>query len=96
MTADAPQEPAFLEDYLDTLRAVRRLAENTVRSYRRDLALFAAFIGTLAGKESRDVDHEDIQAYLRWLSERGLSGRSRARNLSALRSLRISIARAMS
>lgn len=76
---------ACLTEYLDTLRAERRLSENTVRSYGRDLALYGTFLAS-QGADPCAADHGKVQAYLLWLSERGLSPRSRARNLSALRS----------
>ena len=76
----------FLEEYLDYLRVERRLAENTIVSYRSDLELFMEFLG---GTSSRvglsETGHEEVQEYLRWLNAKHLSPRSRARNLSALR-----------
>jgi integrase/recombinase XerD len=74
-----------LPEFLDSLRVERRLAENTVHSYGRDLLLFGRFLRHLRRDSPLDVDHENLQAYLRWLADRGLSDRSRARNLSALR-----------
>jgi integrase/recombinase XerD len=85
MTARTPPALSHLEEYLDALRSERRLSDNTVRSYGRDLALYGTFLRTRAG-DPLAAGHEDLQAYLRWLSDRGLSARSRARNLSALRS----------
>lgn len=75
-----------LSEFLDSLRVERRLAENTVHSYGRDLVLFGRFLREGYRGSPLDVDHKDLQLYLRWLAERGLSDRSRARNLSALRS----------
>jgi integrase/recombinase XerD len=74
-----------LPEFLDSLRVERRLADNTVHSYGRDLLLFGRFLRRLRRDSPLDIGHEDLQAYLRWLADRGLSDRSRARNLSALR-----------
>jgi integrase/recombinase XerD len=75
----------FLAEFLDSLRVERHLAENTVRSYERDLALYNTFLRTRGISSPTEAGHEDLQAYLRWLAARGLAARSRARNLSALR-----------
>jgi len=75
-----------LSEFADSLRVERHLAENTVRSYERDLVLFGRFLREGRHDSPLDVDHKDLQLYLRWLADKGLSDRSRARNLSALRS----------
>jgi len=76
----------FLGEFLDSLRVERHLAENTVRSYERDLTLYGAFLARRSIPGPADASHHDLRAYLGWLAERGLAPRSRARNLSALRS----------
>lgn len=76
----------FLDEFLDSLRVERQLSENTVRSYERDLLLYGTFLAGHRRLTPTDVSHEDVQAYLGWLAGKGLSSRSRARNLSALRS----------
>lgn len=85
MTEETPPGLDCRDEYLDTLRAERRLSDNTVRAYGRDLALYAAFLHSRTLRPLT-ADHEDLQKYLQWLSDRGLSPRSRARNLSAIRS----------
>ncbi len=76
----------FGEDFLASLRVERRLADNTVQSYGRDLLLYGTFLRARGVESPTESGHDDLQAYLQWLSRRGLSARSRARNLSALRS----------
>lgn len=74
-----------LNQFYQHLAAERGLAPLTVAAYASDLQDFWAFL------ESRDcagwvaVGLGDLQAYLRALEGRGLSARSRARKLSALR-----------
>ena len=75
----------FGEDFLASLRVERRLADNTVQSYGRDLMLYGTFLRDRGIESPTESGHTDLQAYLQWLSRRGLSARSRARNLSALR-----------
>lgn len=88
-------EKSILKDYKSFLAIERGMSPNTVASYVRDVtAFFAAF----PGMRPADVQREDILAYLQALAERrggagkahdrkeGLSKRSQARILSALRS----------
>lgn len=60
------------------------LAQNTQHGYRADLASFRASIG---GKALGDVTLGDVQAFDTGLAKRGAAKSSRARKLSALRSL---------
>jgi integrase/recombinase XerD len=72
--------------FLDYLSAEKGLAANTLEAYRRDLALFGAF---LAGKR-RDparVTRGDVVAYLGARRAEGMSPRTLAREVSALRGL---------
>jgi integrase/recombinase XerD len=85
MAASESRSLLSTHDFLDSLRVERRLAENTVRSYHRDLGLCARFFAERGLSDPARVSHRDIQDYLQWLSSQGLSARSRARNLSALR-----------
>jgi len=76
----------FLGEFLDSLRVERHLAENTVRSYERDLTLYGTFLVLRGVPDPSEASHDHLRAYLGWLAGRGLAPRSRARNLSALRS----------
>ncbi len=83
MAVPSPSSP--FDDFLDSLRVERRLSDNTVRSYGRDLALFRAFLESEGSRAPTEARREDVQRFLRWLARRGLAPRSRARVLSALR-----------
>ena len=61
----------------------RHASRNTVTAYRKDLAVFAEFVGT---QGLREVDHLRIRSYLSLLYERGLKKSSVARALAAIRS----------
>lgn len=73
-----------VDAFLEMLAAERGAARNTLDAYRRDLHDAAAFLN------GRDVklgaaEADDLRAYVAYLSESGLSPRTVARRLSALR-----------
>lgn len=75
----------LLEQFYHHLSAERGLAPLTLESYAHDLQDFREFLFTLARTAWEEVTLEDLQNYLGALEARGLSARSRARRLSALR-----------
>jgi integrase/recombinase XerC len=80
---------AEVADYLDHLAKERDVSPNTVRAYNRDLSDFVAFLGKYYGGSAwswQGVDRIAMRAFLGQLSKRGLSKRSMARTLSAIRS----------
>jgi len=80
---------AEVADYLDHLAKERDVSPNTVRAYDRDLRGFVDFLGKYYGGSSwswQGVDRIAMRAFLGQLSKRGLSKRSMARTLSAVRS----------
>jgi len=80
---------AEVTDYLDHLAKERDVSPNTVRAYERDLRGFVEFLGKYYGGSSwswQGVDRIAMRGFLGQLSKRGLSKRSMARTLSAIRS----------
>lgn len=75
----------LLEQFFHHLAAERGLAPLTLESYSHDLQDFREYLFTLARNSWEEVSLEDLQNYLAALEARGLSARSRARRLSALR-----------
>jgi integrase/recombinase XerD len=74
----------LFDAYLDHLRVERRLAELTLESYARDLAALAAY----AAGASRPVvalDRHALEAFVREQMSHGLSPRSVARRVAAVR-----------
>jgi integrase/recombinase XerD len=71
-----------VEAFLEMLAAERGAARNTLAAYASDLADFAAF---LAPERPASASPGQISAYLAHLSAAGLSARTAARRLSALR-----------
>jgi integrase/recombinase XerC len=80
---------ADLSAYLREIESGRQLSAHTVSAYRRDLHDFAAFLGRHYGDgwTWAGVDRLALRAWLGHLNRRGLSRRSIARKLSAVRSL---------
>jgi len=70
--------------YLGHIATIRRLSDNTVRSYGKDLAKLAEFCGT-RGFAAESLDSAGARGYLSWLLRSGLSARSANRALSAAR-----------
>ncbi|MCO6415275.1 tyrosine recombinase [Siccirubricoccus sp. KC 17139] len=73
-----------LEAFLEMLAAERGAARNTLTAYRTDLEDAAAF-ATRQGVPLREAGPELLRAWLRHLADQGLSPRTAARRLSALR-----------
>ena len=80
---------AEIADYLDHLAKERDVSPNTVRAYDRDLRAFVDFLGKYYGGNGwswQGIDRIAMRGFLAQLSKRGLSKRSMARTLSAIRS----------
>ncbi len=85
MNADSSRA---LDDFLRYAGAERRLSENTVTAYRRDLSDFADFLDDYLGAGTwtwPSVDRLAIRSWLGSLESRGLKRSTSARKLSAVR-----------
>jgi integrase/recombinase XerC len=80
---------ADLSAWLREIESGRQLSEHTVAAYRRDLFEFTAFLGRHFGEgwTWAGVDRLALRGFLGHLHRRGLSRRTIARKLSAVRSL---------
>ena len=72
--------------YRTYIKVEKRLAENTVESYMRDLAQLAHFILHGWDVPPQQVEREMIERYLDWLYDEGREKSSQARQLSGIRS----------
>ena len=70
--------------YLEHLRVERRLAEHTLDSYARDLGMLAAFAAA-AERPVEALDRHALEAFVRQRMSAGLSPRSVARAVAAIR-----------
>lgn len=73
--------------FLDHIKVERGLARLTIDAYGRDLTRFVAFVSERGREDIDDVTATDVTDFLIQLSEEGLSARSRARTLVAVRGL---------
>jgi integrase/recombinase XerD len=73
-----------IDSYLDHLRVERRLAEHTLESYARDLTALARFAAG-AGVAPEALDRSALDAFVRQQMSTGLSPRSVARAVAAVR-----------
>ncbi|HEX4959669.1 MAG TPA: site-specific tyrosine recombinase XerD [Thermoanaerobaculia bacterium] len=74
-----------LDRYLESLAVERGLAQNTVASYRNDLARLGEWLAKRKGHDLLTADASDLAAHMRDLRQQGLSPRSSARALAAIR-----------
>jgi integrase/recombinase XerD len=74
----------LIDEYLDHLRVERRLSPNSLESYARDLAALGRFA---AGREQtlEALDRRALEAFVRQEMNQGLSPRSVARRVAAVR-----------
>lgn len=89
MNASVPAIDSFLKPWLDNLVARQGLAPLTVSSYGQDLQNFFAWLARLVSGSSplpRFVDEDTILLYISWLQAEGMSARTIARRIAALRS----------
>ncbi|MBX3181941.1 MAG: tyrosine recombinase [Polyangiaceae bacterium] len=78
---------ALVDVYLSHLAVERALSRHTIAAYGRDLSKWCEFVGERAVSDLAQGDAELVAAWQRDLSLAGLSARSTARHLSALRGL---------
>jgi integrase/recombinase XerC len=77
-----------VKDYLEVLTHERQLSEHTVSAYSRDLRDLAEFLTTYTGTPRwtwDQVDRLTLRSFLGWCLRKGLSRRTIARKLSAVR-----------
>jgi integrase/recombinase XerD len=80
------EQGAYIAEYLDHLRVERGLAENSLVAYGHDLARLAAYARERR-KNVLDLRQRDLTDFISRLREGGLSARSTARAVHALRGM---------
>jgi integrase/recombinase XerD len=85
--ARVPQLDEAIDDYLVHLKVERALRPNTLLAYATDLRFFAQFVQGDGPSTSAAVPPPVLLAFARQLAKDGLSARSQARRLVALRGL---------
>ena len=84
--AVGPLAPA-LDLYLAHLRVEKGLAANSVESYARDVRRYLVGLAAAGRRSWDEVGRGDVQSHLGALAASGISARSQARALSAIRGL---------
>jgi integrase/recombinase XerC len=84
MTAPA-KITSLTDEFLSMLAFERNVSAHTLRAYRRELHDFAAYLIQSNSQDVRQIQHQEIRAYLGTLYDRGLSKASVARALAAVR-----------
>jgi integrase/recombinase XerC len=77
----------LIESFLGHLAHERRLSEQTLIAYRRDLERVNAWLSETAAPAIERLDEQAVRQYLAWRHRRGASGKTLQRELSSLRSL---------
>lgn len=86
LAREAPERlDEALERYLHHVSVERGLAPLTLEAYARDLQELRRFVAALGRRGWEEVSLTDLRDYLSFLEARGLTARSLARHLSALR-----------
>jgi integrase/recombinase XerD len=76
-----------IQDFRTYLQIEKNLSENTVEGYLNDIKRLINYIDySLTDKDLRSVSLNDLQEYLVWLSELGITPRTQARNISSIKS----------
>jgi integrase/recombinase XerC len=77
----------WIDHFINYIKYERRLSDNTLESYRRDLSSFRLWIQWNHFNSWSDIDHRQLSRYLGFRSQKGMSKTSLQRELSCLRSL---------
>ena len=75
-----------IEKFFRFLQLEKSLATNSIDAYQHDIARYAAFLETRGITSANGADSDDVAAFIHELHRLGLSARSVARNLSAVKS----------
>jgi len=75
----------FIKEYLGYLKLEKNLSDNTINSYKNDLAAFKDFLNDQGIDDPADITSEHLNNFFKLLKELGLVGSSAARYFSSLK-----------
>lgn len=76
-----------VDSFLNTLTVEKGLARNTLEAYSRDLNRLVGFLKDRKVSSWEEIQPVQLRHFVAWLRKRGLSARSIARNVVAIRQL---------
>ena len=76
-----------VEKFFRFLRLEKSLATNSIEAYQHDIARYVAFLESRGITSTEQTKSDDVSAFIKELRDLGLTARSVARNLSAVKSL---------
>ena len=74
---------ALIFDYLDFLKNIKGLSENTAKAYQRDLNKFSKFLESIAIENLENISEEKCSAWIADLFQNDVSARSIQRHISS-------------
>ena len=74
---------ALIFDYLDFLKNIKGLSENTAKAYQRDLNKFSKFLESIAIESLEGISEEKCSAWIADLFQNDVSARSIQRHISS-------------
>lgn len=74
---------ALIFDYLDFLKNIKGLSENTAKAYQRDLNKFSKFLESIAVESLESISEEKCSAWIADLFQNDVSARSIQRHISS-------------
>ena len=74
---------ALIFDYLDFLKNIKGLSENTAKAYQRDLNKFSKFLESIAIESLENISEEKCSAWIADLFQNDVSARSIQRQISS-------------
>lgn len=85
MSDDSSNFEVFLNEYLNSLRFVKSLAENSIVSYRSDISIFISFLEDRGIKDFNAVTADLVSDFFKTLSVLNMVDRTAARYHSSLK-----------
>ena len=76
----------YISDYANYLTKEKRASANTVSSYLRDVAQFAAYLGSEQSCQLQEAQPEMVRSYMSYMQGRGKSAASVTRFLASIKS----------
>ena len=74
-----------MEKFIDYLKKVKKSSNNTIMSYQRDLNKLCSFMNTKEIMEVKDISDTNLNSYVLYMENQGLSSATISRNIASIR-----------